>query len=58
MQQLFGKLNEIVNLTHQTGGMADYLENRYSINATLLKELSDRDTTDWDEELQELGVQM
>ncbi|KKN96823.1 hypothetical protein LCGC14_0164670 [marine sediment metagenome] len=58
MQQLFGKLNEIVNLTHQTGGMADYLEGRYSIDATLLQELSDRDTSDWDEELQELGVQM
>lgn len=58
MQQLFGKLNEIVNLTHQSGGMAEYLESRYNIDAAFLQELSDRDTTDWDEELQELGVQI
>ncbi len=58
VQQLFGKLNEIVNLTHQSGGMTDYLENRYSIDAAFLQGLSDRDTSDWDEELQELGVQM
>lgn len=58
VQQLFGRMNEIVNVAHQTGGMVDHLEERYKIDAAFLQELSERDTSDWDEELTEIGVKL
>lgn len=58
VQQLFGKMNEIVNIAHQNGEMVEYLEERFNIDATFLEQLSERDTADWNEELQQLGVKI
>jgi len=51
-------INAATNTAHQNGSMMEYYEQHYSVGESFLKNLSNRDTEDWDEELREVGVQI
>jgi len=50
-------INIALNTSHQTGSMLDYIEEEhYNVDKFLLDELSNKDTTEWDEDLAKMGV--
>jgi hypothetical protein len=51
-------INIATNTTHQTGSMMEYYSNRYDVDERDLRDLSNRDVEDWNEELREIGVQI
>lgn len=58
VQKRFMIINLAINAVHQTGSMLDYYTDRFYISERDLKDLSNRDTKDWDKELNEIGVAM
>lgn len=55
----FAKLNEIINVTHQTGMMIDYVEEVYpDVNYDFLQHLSNLDTKAFDKDLKKVGVKL
>lgn len=51
-------INIATNATHQTGSMMDYYEERYDVSEYELDRLSNQNTEDWDDELEEIGVRL
>lgn len=50
-------INEALNAAHQTGPMLDYISNtHYNVDKKFLDNLSNKDVSEWDEELKEMGV--
>lgn len=58
LQKQFLNLNIATNLSHQTGSMMNYYEERYGVSADDLKALSDTDVREWNKDLQEIGVRI
>jgi hypothetical protein len=56
VSEKFILVNRAINAVHQTGSILDYYEQRYNVSEHDLKDLSNRDTREWDEELEEIGV--
>lgn len=53
----FSKLNHIINIAHTTGSMLTFVTDTYTnVTPQFLKNLSNSDTKEWDNELRELGV--
>lgn len=56
-KDFLGTLNQIIQISHQTGPMLDYITSDYpDVDAYALEALTDSDTEEWDEELGETGV--
>ncbi len=50
-------ISEALNAAHQTGSMLDYISNKHdNIDKKFLDSLSNKDVSQWDEELKEMGV--
>lgn len=57
LKQKMGIINEALNAAHQTGPMLDYISNKHdNIDKKFLDSLSNKDVSEWDEELKEMGV--
>lgn len=54
--ELKARITYFVNITHQTGPILDYVNEHWDLSVGDLTALSERTTTDWDEELAEMGV--
>ncbi len=55
--QVGGKLSVIINIAHQTGSMIEYIEEQHpDVTADFLQKLSEKDASDWNEELTAMGV--
>jgi hypothetical protein len=56
-RKTFGRFNEILNMTHQTGSMVEYVQNIYpDVTEDFLEDLSDMDTSEFDDDLRKVGV--
>ena len=59
LKELTARINYFLNVSHQTGSMIDdFIGVVYEIGSKDLQRLSDRDTSDWDAELQQMGCML
>ncbi len=58
IEKQFMQINIAVNTTHQTGSMLEYYYEKFEVGKFELDVLSDMDTTEWNRELQEIGVEI
>lgn len=56
IEKRFMIINLAKNASHQTGSMMEYFEDRFGVGEQEMKELSNTDTSEWDDELEKLGV--
>jgi len=56
LEKAFALINIAKNTSHQNGSMMEYYEERWGIDYVYLKNLSDMDVTEWNNELEEIGV--
>lgn len=52
----FMMLNIAKDASHQNGSMMEYYSEEFGIDYYMMERLSDMDTTNWDDELREIGV--
>jgi len=58
LEKQFMTLNIAKNLSHQTGSMMDYYEEKFDVSAEDLLRLSNTDVTAWNKELKQIGVEL
>jgi len=51
-------INRALNEAHQTGEMLEYIDARYNINKSELDDLSNREVSDWNKELGDMGFKV
>jgi cellulose biosynthesis protein BcsQ len=56
LQKQFVVLNTAKNASHQNGSMLEYYEEKWGMDYVLFEKLTEIDTSEWDEELEEIGV--
>jgi len=56
LKKQFALINIATNTAHQSGSIMDYYEERFNVGKSDLDVLTNKDVSEWDKELREIGV--